>query len=166
MQLLNKVEAQDLSGAQLIRMTKGKAKAMVYDDLRLVSHLEQLFDKTSCVFVLLQIKGAVSPVGHWIALIKHRDHIEHFDSYGLSVDQEIALTYEKHYLTDLIDNSRTNVVTSQKKLQAVREHVNTCGRWCVLRCLLKNINMREFYDFISSSDTHPDMVAALTTIFL
>lgn len=166
MQLLKKVEAQDLSGAQLVRMTKGKARAMRYDDLRSVTRLEQLFDKTNCVIVLLQIQGASSPVGHWIALIKHNDHIEHFDSYGLSVDQEIALTYEQHYLSDLIDQSRTNVVTSQKKLQAVREHVNTCGRWCVLRCLLRNLNMRDFYDFISSSDTHPDMVAALTTIFL
>lgn len=163
---LRNIESKNLSGEQLVRMTKGKARWMLYNDLRGLRRLESIFYKTDCVFILLQIVGARNPVGHWIAMIKHPDRIEHFDSYGLSVDEELAHTYEDKYLSKLVQASKTNVVSSQRQLQAVRTHVNTCGRWCVFRCLMKELGVRDFYSFVDLLHGNPDMAAAMTTMFL
>ena len=64
-------------------------------------------------------------VGHWISLIQYPGYIENFDSYGLTIDQELSITHEKRYLSILLRGQEVKQGTVQ--LQEIRNDVNTCG---------------------------------------
>ena len=159
------IEAKPLSIKQVESMLVGDNAIVIhYDDLANVSSLSELMNLAKCVVILLEIEGPEAQrVGHFILMLNHGDHYEHFDSYGLDVDEELALTHEKRYLTTLIGSSNKAVENAHAKLQEVREDVQTCGRWVVLRCKLSSMRLQQFNDFISSQHQPPDIfVTALT----
>jgi hypothetical protein len=171
MQLIEQIEAQALSFRDLQRMlgpAKGKTRLIEYDELMKVRSIEDLFSgKVDAVIILLTIEGPNAPsVGHWIAILNHKDHVEHFDPYGLTVDEELGLTHEKPYLSDLLNKSNKRVVDSAERLQARREDVNTCGRWCIARVRLKDETLREFSAIIKTAHAAPDVTISLMTMWL
>ncbi len=133
MDLIKRLEAEPLGFPELKRMLSKDGrdkdtKLLQYDELAKFSSLDQLFAKDQAVIILLQIEAPDAPkVGHWIALLDQGDHVEHFDSYGLSADEELALTHESDLLTKLLQTASTRVEDSTTKLQHISEHTNTCG---------------------------------------
>lgn len=170
MDVLRKIEEMPLSFDDLERMLGPRAadtRLMDYDDLAEARSLEEVFGGKRAVIVLLEIEGPNAPkVGHWIALLDQGDHYEHFDSYGLSADEELAVTHEKPFLSNLLAHADKAVQDSGTRFQAVREHVNTCGRWCVARVRLQKLTVRHFKDVIHQAHTVPDITIAMMTMFL
>ena len=93
----------------------------------------------------MHVQGSVNPVGHFITLIKYLTYVEHFDSYGFTIDQELHITHERKYLTDIL--SDVPVIENTFPFQSKKEDTETCGRWCAVRCLLKHLNLQEFREF-------------------
>lgn len=159
---LIEIEKIALSLEDLKKMNPN-TNVIIYNDLQNINNIREVM-KNGTVIILLQIQRPDAPtVGHWIAILDHGSHIEHFDSYGFSVDEEISLTQESHKLTELLKNEKVD--NNTQKLQARREGVNTCGRWCILRTLLKNMGLKDFVTFVTQCQI-PDYVAAYTTMFL
>lgn len=171
MELIQDAETKPLSDDDLVQMLGPDAKrcrVMLYDDLANYSSLHELLpNRDDAAIILLQIEAPNAPkVGHWIALLNHGDHYEHFDSYGLDPDEELHITHEEPYITRIINNTRWRVESTQVKLQLKREAVNTCGRWCVVRVRFPHLERREFVRFIQQVHPIPDVAVTLLTYLL
>jgi len=138
---------------------------ILYDDLQKFNSLDELMS-LGAVCVLLQIETPNKPkVGHFILLLDHGNHLEHFDSYGLTMDQELAITHEQH-LTRLFSKYRKPIHDNTVKLQSLREDVNTCGRWVVARLLLRHLTLDEFTKLIKHFHVLYDDLVAIMTMLL
>jgi len=151
-------ESKSLSGQDLKIMLSSdanKVKILNYDDLGRFNSIDELMGGDPAVIILMMIETPNAPrVGHWIALLNVGNEIEHFDPYGLKIDQELAITHEVPFLTRLVRKSTKMVRQSTHRFQMFREHVNTCGRWCVVRVRMRdrsNTDFRMFFDVLSGS---------------
>lgn len=170
MELLTNIESVALSFDDLKRMLGPANKyttLMEYNDLKRFSRAEDMFrGKTKAVLVLLEIETPGAPkVGHWIAMLDMGSHYEHFDSYGIDMDEELAITHEAPYLSQLFRRSGKKLVETPQRLQTRREHVNTCGRYCVVRARLMG-TLQQFISLLSVAHTQPDNAITLMTMFL
>lgn len=153
-------QLQDLVGHE----EAAKCRWILYDQLKQYKNIQDLMS-LGAVVILLQIERPHAPkVGHFILLLDHGNHYEHFDSYGLTMDEEIQITQE-HHLTKIFQMSRKKIVDNTTRLQQIREDINTCGRWVVARYLLKGLELDDFLKlikyFVRPSD---DLVAAMTML--
>ena len=153
-------ELQDMVGSEITKSTRW----MTWDQLASLPSVRELFT-LPCVVILLQIEGKYrKAAGHFILLIDFQDHIEHFDSYGYTMEQELSITKEKH-LTRIFQSYRQPVINNTKKLQTLAEDVNTCGRWVVTRLMLKSLKLDAFLSLINYFKiNHDDLVTAMTLL--
>lgn len=154
-------QLQDLVGPQ---QTKN-CRWITYDDLNKFERVDQLMD-LGAVVILLQIETPRAPkVGHFIVLLDHGSHYEHFDSYGLSMDQELRIT-DEHHLTKMFKMTRKPIIDNTKRLQTLREDVNTCGRWVVARLLLRKLELDAFLKLIEYFRVNYDDLVSIMTMLL
>ena len=179
-QYLKDLEAIALSCDQLISMSakvyyngkKPRIKCMLYDDIPDHSNINKIMADLDSLIILYQIKpeggGLSGGVGHFICITK-RGHSKysHFDSYGLSVDEEIHLTHEN---PNIIKNLLAGVEydTNKKRLQAFKNDVNTCGLHTLFRSLFFNMNNSEYLNYIKPmvKKINPDDLVTLIFRFL
>lgn len=83
-------------------------------------------------------------VGHWICVLKYKDIIESFNSYGKNIDKQKdmfgtiknkLLGQQTDYLTNLVKKSDYKYVINKTPFQSSKKGINTCGRWCILRII-------------------------------
>lgn len=153
---------------QMLGPHKNKTWVIRYEELKQFKSLEEMFSTKTAAIIFLDIHGETSSsIGHWITVLKHKDHYEHFDSYGISVDEENHITKEPiPYLSNLFSESKIPIVDSGRKLQAQKEDVNTCGRYCVARVHLQKYELKTFYKFLDIIGTDPDRSITLMTMLL
>jgi hypothetical protein len=95
--------------------------------------------------------------GHWVAVLATPEGIEHFDSYGVLPDKELGYIccefrrmsgQVSPYLVRLLINYnhkfRVPINYNQFKFQSKDPNIATCGRWCVLRCLMCKMPIKKF----------------------
>jgi hypothetical protein len=91
--------------------------------------------------------------GHWVGVLETPEGIEHFDSYGLKPDAELAWVPEKYrqafhatapHLVRLLARDGRDVNYNEYKLQSKEPKIATCGRWVVARCLNKRLTTTQF----------------------
>ncbi len=167
--IIQSVKGNALSFPQLKSLVgprqAARCKWLLYDQLAPFRSIEELMDLGACV-ILLQIESASrSPVGHFILLLDHGTHYEHFDSYGLTMDEELKITQEKH-LTRIFGLGRKPIVDNSKKLQTFRQDVNTCGRWVVARLLLRQLELKEFLKLVEHFHVLYDDLVSIMTMLL
>lgn len=170
MSLIDRLKSEALSFPQL-QFLAGKRQTqscrwIVYDDLRNYKTIDQLMALGACV-ILLEIETLNKPrIGHFIIILKHKDHYEHFDSYGIGMDEELSLTKE-HHLSNIFRNSKVKIVDNTKRLQRLREDINTCGRWVVARLLLRHVELDPFLAlFEHLKPQSPDEMISWGTLLL
>lgn len=142
-----------------------RCRWLVYDDLIKFKNIDDLM-ALGAVIILLQIeKPDVPKVGHFIVILDHGTHYEHFDSYGITMDEELELTKE-HHLTNIFKQSNKKIVDNNVRLQRFREDVNTCGRWVVARLLLRMLELDDFIKIFQhlKPQTPDEMVVVLTIL--
>lgn len=156
-----------------------------YPELAKYNSLEQVLNGKSCACILYMTK---QNFGHWTAIIKNPGgykgqgkppSYEIFDSLGIKPDDELKFINDKFriesnqsskHLSNIIakdfENKKIDEVTYCKyKLQKSIEDVNTCGRWCAVRCILKRFSTHEFPLLFIGQKLSPDeMVTYLTII--
>jgi len=114
--------------------------------------------------------------GHWTLLHRTPEGIEFFDSYGFKPDTEMTsgLIGEEYkeppYLARLLYqlSGKYKINYSPYHFQAMKQGVNTCGRWIILRNNYSKIGIDDFKAAVDrvSGDTgiSPDeLVVKLTT---
>lgn len=171
-ELLKDSERIFLSGANIHQITKGACNPLAYHALEHITSIEQLFDKHDAVMLLYETD---ENIGHWTCLIRHSStELEFFDPYGLKIDEELSQAdYNRRlhdgkivpHLTHLIEQSGYTVKSNTVRLQKTFKDVNTCGRHCALRVLLRDLPIKEYNKMFTSADHYnPDLWATAMTI--
>ena len=97
--------------------------------------------------------------GHWVGVVDTPEGIEHFDSYGIVPDQELKWVPPgfargsgqdvKHLLKMLYDeHKRTGATINYNAHKLQGPYSSTCGRWCVLRNMCRDLGSDDFYDAV------------------
>lgn len=145
-------------------LPKDSTNLLMYQQLSYISS-EQLLAKPT--IILMQIERRNAPkVGHFIAILDYPEYVEHFDSYGLNIEEEVRITNETGILLSLLKQAKKKIVSNHYRFQQFREDVETCGRWCVVRILLKQLALPQFKSFILAPVTSNDNKVVLLTYFL
>ena len=168
---LKKAEEIDLSGEDLHRMTGGKCNIIKYSDLKHYNSIDRALGNYGACILLYETE---MNHGHWVLIFKVNDTtLEHFDAYGLTMDEELRIVSQttdingQPYLSQLIDKSGYKLTENLHKLQEKKEDVNTCGRWCVGRLLLRNEPLNEFVRLFTKNHHYkPDLWITGLTYFL
>jgi len=187
--LVREIEKIPLSGddlqQQAMKMGNMKTKWMVYDDLGarntdgtfVFKNISQVFitprGRLNTVFVLLRIQNhSHSEVGHWIALIQNEmnGNISYYDPYALTIEQDLAVTGERDFLTRLL--SGVNVDVNKHQHQKFKNEVQVCGRHTVIRSIFHFFTNDQYHNKViaplikSRQVCDPDTLVSLMTVFL
>ncbi len=195
---IDQLEQIPLDGDDLLTMSaklgNPDCRWMAYDDLATVNSINDLFSAgNNTMYILLQIESSTTqPIGHWVSIIKYnsteldqnfdrsdtsgskKDYdYGHYDSYGFTIDQELAVTHEKPLLRDLLTGVRLEESRTQhQKFKDKKHDVNTCGRHTVSRSIFYYLSNKEYDKLIidpvlrDRDVRNPDVMVSLLTAFL
>lgn len=140
-----------LSGNDIIYKVKQihgvEPNLIAYEELQDYNSVDELLKNDMCVILYQWKKG----YGHWTCIMKRGNTIEHFDSFGMYPDGELAfgdpemnktLGQGFPHLAKLLIDSPYEIHFSDNVFQ--EEDSTTCGRWVVFRLWLKNMSEYKF----------------------
>jgi len=157
-------------------------KIRKYAELLNCKSLDEIVDGKSSAVILYMTK---QNYGHWTALVKdpggEDNTYEVFDSYGIMPDDELKLIEDQtsvklngtdktmpvlSYLIkgDLESKRVAKVYYNKYRLQKHMEDMNTCGRWCAVRCMLRRFRIDEFCLLFIKQKMEPDEYVTLLTL--
>jgi len=138
-------------------------KIMKYSELENYSSITDLLpDQFDYRFILIEEKRNS---GHWTVLVRNKNNIYYFDSYGVRPDGQwkyisnfirTMLNQDSNDLSKLLNHARKsgfNVESNKVKYQSDAPGVSTCGRFCI--CFVKmmelNYNLNSFEKFLDKN---------------
>lgn len=146
---------------------KFNSKILKYGELEKYKSIDQLLrgDKN---FIILLIEDQQNS-GHFVCLLKYTSKrykkpvIEYFDSYGkppsfhiknLSEVINDQLNQDELWLDKLLNKAlrKYTIIYNKCKFQEVKTNVNTCGKYCILRCILlqyRNYDLVQYINFMN-----------------
>ena len=154
---------EPLTNNDMIRIYPSvKGKIVEYSDLNSFGDLEEILPKHhSFLIVLIEYR---QNSGHWVCLLRYKDTIEMFNSFGTKhgPDDFVESKSMNRYLGQATMHLRTlllkeqaerkfNVVYNRVPYQRKDIRVNTCGRHVLLRliCLLEyNMSLEQYHKFM------------------
>lgn len=168
---LKEAEKIELTGGQIHQLTKGICRPLPYHELDNIKDIDELFENHLAVMLLYETD---KDFGHWVVLNKFSDHIEFFDPYGIFPDDELkqaSYNLRIHdgevvpHLTHLLENQPLKVIYNKVKLQQVFKDVNTCGRHCALRTVLRDMPLDKYTKLLTTNAYYnPDIWATTLTV--
>ncbi|KKL59567.1 hypothetical protein LCGC14_2214020 [marine sediment metagenome] len=138
-----------------VRKFLPNANMLIYSQFIKITNINQLFKDQNYMFIMYRSK---INFGHWTVLIKRKNILEFFDPYGCMIDSELSwipkdlrkrFGQSKKLLTRLLIDSPFKIHYSQFKFQGPDSM--TCGRWCLLRCILRDLNENQFHALINKA---------------
>lgn len=164
---------RSLDGNEVLDIANRKAKLIIYEDLKKYKTLDDLLAPYGSVVILYEWdRTNDESYGHYVAINRVKDSVEHFDSLMFLPDKELSMvpsdikkkTRQDHtYLARLYKDSGYPISYNHHKLQA--DDTSTCGRWAGLRCRLKKVDLDTFANFfLNSRSLTPDQLITLLTI--
>lgn len=171
-------EQMMLTGEDIHQMTKGEVNILPYHTLANAMNLDDILGSSGAAILLYEMH---SGTGHWVLISKKEatqtagEHIEFFDPLGLEMDTELprvphnvraSLNEDVPHLTRLVRASGLGVVWNRMKLQKDAEHINTCGRHCVVRWLFRKNSLPIYQHLLTRNRAYdPDFwVSSLTLL--
>ena len=165
-QIIDK-EKVSLSDKDILQLTQNKCRVMTYSDLLNYKTLDEALGRNNALCVLYETSDKF---GHWVAVIKTNGIIEHFDPLSSKPDREfkhISDEYKKNpYLSHLMKESPYKLSYNQYKFQKNKPNINTCGRHCAMRIILKNYTLEEYKKLMTNKTYDPDFLVTLFTEIL
>jgi hypothetical protein len=171
--IIQKSEIISLSGEDLLKIAPN-TKILSYTELRSYTSIDQLLSPHEAVIILYELE---INVGHWVSLFKKDTNtLEFFDSYGLSVDEELKFAKENtrihkgqelNHLSFLIQNSGYGLIENKVQLQKNLEDINTCGRYAAYRILHRHLPLDVFNKLLTENKHYnPDFWISVATFHL
>ena len=169
MDKLDALKGYSLTNFDLLKMLDNNIHIMTYPELVECKTIDEALAPHDALILLYESK---SHYGHWCAIIKRDNTIEHFDSYGIMPDEELKFAtnaFRKSnkmrlpHLTALLIECPYRIEFNEFQLQEKKQGVNTCGRWAGLRVLHKDMPIEEFAEYFMNQGMKPDDVATLLT---
>lgn len=150
---LDKYKDYPLSDADIRQLMGNRCNIVRYRDIKKYNSIKQLLGTYECCFILYEWQERS---GHWCLLTKSKNEVEFFDPYSgipdseldqVPEDKRIELGENHPYLSDLLRNCKYEICYNEFQFQKLDKGIKTCGRWCCLRCLLKDMNLYDFQKF-------------------
>lgn len=164
MELISKA----LSDSDIRQALNNDVNIVKYSELKNMKNIDELLRNDRAV-ILFELK---KNDGHWCSVVRNKERIIFTDSYGMFPENEIdyipvSFKYvskqDRGYLLKLLYNQNLPVHFSQYRLQKLENGINTCGRYCVIRCIMKELNEDEFAKMLKSSEYSPDELVSILT---
>ena len=130
---LEEIVTEPMSGDDLAHYYP-KVRIIKYNDLDNYTSIEELLPSDDTYFILLYLDSPSS--GHWVTLVRNKNLITFFDSYGGKIDSQlkwvddttrIQLDTNKPCLTRLLKAGKTPYNYSPYDYQSNNQSVATCG---------------------------------------
>ena len=159
-----------LSSVDISSLLGDKVRVLTYKQLR---DFDNIYDVLKPYGNAVLLYETSKNWGHWVCLFKDpkSNIIEHFDSYGIRPDDEIKFVpkyfrkiggEDLPHLTALLYKSNAPIRYNHHKLQSSRRGVSTCGRWCVLRLIFKDLDENNFKKLFDGKGDKDKYVTILT----
>lgn len=173
---VTRAQSISLSDDELLSLCKGKVNIVNNKNLDQYSSIDELLGEHGAAVILYETKSDEhSEYGHWTLLLRQSDSmLEWFDSYGLKVDSELKFIPEHHrietkqfgVLLKLIEDPGCpyKVVWSQEQLQSKDSKIETCGRWCGARVILRSWSLWDFQRLFKMGPWTPDFAVTSFTM--
>lgn len=148
--IIKKYESVALSNYDILKMLDNRCNIVLYPNLHRYCSIDQLLGPYEACVLLFESKPRY---GHWVALIKHGNDIEFFNSYGgfpddslRNIDKRFAIqsNQDTPYLSLLLLKCKYNLFYNEFKFQKKNNDTKTCGRHCVVRVLNKHMDIYKY----------------------
>jgi len=133
-----------------------ESKILKYSELANYATIDELLPKPRDFRIIL-VEDSYNK-GHWCCILKYNKTIEWFNPYGIRPDAQKnmlgkfrnrMLGQEEDYMTKLMKASKGyKVIYNKARLQKLKEGINTCGRWIILRIICMKDLMMDLKMFI------------------
>jgi hypothetical protein len=168
LEYINCFSRQPTSSKYIMEKLRGKTNLIVYRELKKVNHIDKIFINNCCI-ILIELK---SGSGHWVCVINHpsRGSIEAFNSYGRYPDDDLVYVPENMkkllgedipLLTKLLYESKRPIEYNDHKLQSLNQEIATCGYYCILRILFKDMDVDTFAKKLMNKKYTPDQMVIM-----
>jgi len=170
---IKNLEKISLSNYDVMNLINGRANLVLYPEISKYNNIDQLLGEHAACIILYLTK---ENYGHWCCIFKQNPKvIQFFDSYGEMVDSALDYKMNPYFkktsgmdlplLTGLLYKAfdKYEIRFNNFKFQQDKKDVNTCGRFCVVRIWLRELNEYEFKDFMYSTPYSPDELVSLLT---
>jgi hypothetical protein len=148
-----------LSDADLFKLLDGKNKMVLYPDLHKYNNIDEVLGEHGMCTLLVESQPNY---GHWVAVWKLNENtVSFFNSYGglnagwpddvlKYVPKEFAeVNFENYpYLSELLLKSPYKMTYNEYKYQKMCPDVKTCGRHVAVRLFCRDLNDKQYYDYI------------------
>ena len=162
-QLIEQIKETPVSLEFLRTKLPQRCAAVQYKHLK--KHRSEVFKANDAVVVLIPSK--ISDIGHFVVLLAKRNHIEYFSPLGGTPDSEMAKLGEPSVvIKELLGK---HYIVNRVALQGGDFHISDCAVWCLLRCYLRKLKLREFQKLFQrhvTLNTPDDIAAALGVLLL
>jgi hypothetical protein len=154
-----------------------KTNIINYKNLKNVKKIDDILLDGTC-FILYETKERS---GHWCCVVLDKkttpNTLIFFDPYSgkIDTDQKKYISNDfvvpENYLSNLFKKSKYNLEYNEHPYQQLKSGISTCGRHCIIRCLCKNLNTKQYDNLIKNycqkSGLNPDqLVLSLTSEIL
>lgn len=152
-----------------------ESEVMKYSELAKFNSIDELLPEPFDFRILLIETKENS--GHWVVILKYKDTIEYFNSYGVNADTQKGtlskvmnsmLGQKENFITNLVKKSNYKYIINDIPFQSKKSHIATCGRWCALRIITARdlqFDLMEFSKIILSNceklNVNPDTLVCM-----
>lgn len=165
---INRERYEPISDGDILKLIK--TRVVTYPELKNYNNIEDLFINDSVVILYTNTAGNV---GHWTCITRNHNLISYFDSYGRPPDCSRYLkNYRKkpHYIMNLLMNSdgKYTIEYNDHDFQTEDGETSTCGRHVIVRIIMKNKSIDEYYKFMKKMNkfmSNDDLVTFITNRF-
>ena len=122
-------------------------RVVKYDDLKSAKTLSDALKGKDCLVVLYNVhsnkRKVLNMAGHFIVINakSKKQPVEYFSSSGWTVSQELAATHSDASIFKRL--LPKNFIYNSTKFETSGD-INTCWRWCLARCVLAHITLKDF----------------------
>jgi hypothetical protein len=166
---IKKYAKYSLSNSDIENLLDHKMNLILYPELAKFDNIDDVLGPYgACVILYLTRHN----YGHWVCIFRRPGNkLEFFDSYGLMPDDELKFVSENirrelkqdyPHLTWLLYNSGYKIEFNHHKFQKKGSDIATCGRWVVLRLLLRDISLTQFINLFKGIKNPDYIVTAVT----
>jgi len=141
--------AYPLSDKDLQRICPGNF--IIYNDIdNYYDSIDDMFINDIC-YVLFEMEQRFK--GHYCCLLRRNNVIEFFDPYSYMIEEQKdfmdphLLEHENHISKMLMD-SNYKICYNHYEFQELNPRIATCGRWCGLRAMYRDIPLYKFKDMV------------------
>lgn len=171
---MNTLKKKAFSTDDMMKVVDGNTNVMAYPKLRHYNNIDEVLGKHGACIVLYETK---KNYGHWCLIFKlSPTTIEFFDPYCYSVDEQLKFipkNFRKEnnekfpHLSYLLYNSPYKLTYNHHRFQKLAKDVNTCGRWCSIRLVLRNLPLKKFIKLFEGTDEfNSDTLVTVLTGFI